>query len=207
MRHPKEIFLSSPSRIYCFADTVEMGRKLLDAGAKIIQLRNKTADDLTFKKIAQETQFIQRQYADTVLIINDRVNIAIEIGVDGVHVGQEDEDCREVRQRVPDTMILGVSARYPHLAVAAEKAGATYVGTGAVFETPTKPDAPVIGIEGLRSVVEAIQIPVVAIGGITAQNVHAVCQSGVRYAAVISDINAAPDVAKAFRILAELSEN
>ena len=207
MRRPKEIFLSNPSRIYCFADTVEMGRKLLDAGARIIQLRNKTADDLTFIKIAKEIQSLQRLYEDTVFIINDRVDIAVEIGADGVHVGQEDEDFRNVRRRLPEDMIVGVSARYPNLAAEAEETGATYVGAGAVFPTPTKPDATVIGMEGLRAVVEAIRIPVVAIGGITAQNVRGVCRSGVRYAAVISDINAAPDAAAAFRRLAELSRD
>ncbi len=207
MGRAKEVFLSSPSRIYCFADTVEMGRKLFEAGARVIQLRNKTADDMTFKKIAKEIQSLQRMYPDTVFIINDRVDIALEIGADGVHVGQEDEDFRVVRERLPDDMIVGVSARYPHLAAEVEKAGATYVGAGAVFPTPTKPDAAVIGIDGLRAVVEAVRIPVVAIGGITAQNVRDVCRLGVRYAAVISDINAAPDVAAAFRRLVELSED
>ena len=206
MRDAKKIFLSTPSRTYCFADTVDMARKLLEAGARIIQLRNKTADDSTFKHVAKEIQSLMRRYDDAVFIINDRVDIASEIGADGVHVGQEDEDFRTVGKRLPEDMIVGVSARFPHLAQAAESAGATYVGAGAVFPTPTKPEAAVIGVEGLRAVIETIRIPVVAIGGITAQNVREVFRTGVRYAAVISDINAAPDVAAAYERLVALSK-
>lgn len=207
MREPKDIFLSCPSRIYCFADTVEMCRTLLDAGAKIIQLRNKAADNETFREIALEMQSLKQRYEDTVLIVNDRVDIAVEIGADGIHVGQKDENFREVVKRVPGRMIVGVSARYPHLAVDAETTGADYVGTGALFPTPTKPNAPDIGIEGLSAVIEAVKIPVVAIGGITAQNVQSVCRAGARYAAIISDINTAPDPGAAFNNLEELTKD
>jgi thiamine-phosphate pyrophosphorylase len=207
MRSPKDIFLSCPSRIYCFADTVKMCRTLLEAGARIIQLRNKTADDTAFKQIAREMKSLKQQYEDTVLIINDRVDIAVEIDADGIHVGQKDEDFKEVVKRVPGGMIVGVSTRFPQLAAAAEETGATYVGTGAVFPTPTKPDAPDIGIEGLRAVIETVSIPVVAIGGITAQNVQAVCRAGARYAAIISDINGAPDPGEAFKTLDELTRS
>ena len=166
MRNAVDIFLRTPARIYCFADTVELCRTLLDAGARVIQLRHKTADDAAFGRAVEMLDCV-RSYEDAVLIVNDRVDIALDIGADGIHVGQEDRDCREVVRRAPASMIVGVSARYPDVARSAAAAGATYVGAGAVFATPTKPEAVVIGLKGLQAVVAAVDIPVVAIGGIT----------------------------------------
>jgi thiamine-phosphate pyrophosphorylase len=145
-----------------------------------------------------------KSFEDAVLIVNDRVDIALDIGADGIHVGQEDRDCREVVRQAPASMIVGVSARYPDLARSAAVAGATYVGTGAVFATPTKPEAVVIGLTGLQAVVKAVDIPVVAIGGITQASLRPVLETSVRYAAVLSGINDAPDPAAALhRFLAE----
>jgi thiamine-phosphate pyrophosphorylase len=96
-------------------------------------------------------------------------------------------------------MIVGVSARYPDEARAAAAAGATYVGAGALFATPTKPEAVVIGLQGLQAVMAAVDIPVVAIGGITIESVRPVLKTGVRYCAVISGINDTPDPAAALR--------
>ena len=204
MRNAKDIFLRSPSRIYCFADTVELCRLLLDAGARVIQLRHKTADDVAFRRLAAEMLACVRSCEDAVLIVNDRVDIALEIGADGIHVGQEDLDFREVVRRAHPSMIVGVSGRYPGEARAAAAAGATYVGAGAVFATPTKPEAVVIGLQGLQAVVAAVDISVVAIGGITLANVRPVLKTDVRYCAVISAINDAPDpVAALRRFLAE----
>jgi thiamine-phosphate pyrophosphorylase len=199
MRHSKDIFLSNPSRIYCFADTVERCRTLLTAGSRVIQFRHKTADDASFATVAREILACVRSFEDAVLIVNDRVDIALEVGADGVHVGQEDLDFREVVRRAPSSMIVGVSARYPALARAAAAAGATYVGAGAVFATPTKPEAVVIGLKGLQEVVEALDIPVVAIGGIRPENLRSVLATGVRYCAVISGINDSPGPASAVR--------
>jgi thiamine-phosphate pyrophosphorylase len=203
--NPKDIFLRSPGRIYCFADSAALCRRLLDAGARVIQLRHKTADDTAFKRIAAEMQALVRTFEDAVLIVNDRVDIALAIGADGIHVGQEDLDYREVVSRAPDTMIVGVSARTADLARTAASAGATYVGAGAVFATPTKPEADVIGLPGLREVIAAVGIPVVAIGGITAENLKMVLESGVRYCAIISAINDAPDPGAALHRLLAIS--
>lgn len=200
-RNPKDIFLRNPGRIYCFADNAALCRTLLDAGARVIQLRHKTADDPAFRRIAAELLALVRSFEDAVLIVNDRVDIALEIGADGIHVGQEDRNYREVLSRAPAAMIVGVSTRTPDLARAAAGAGATYVGAGAVFATPTKPEAVVIGMPGLRQVVAAVDIPVVAIGGIAAANLRAVLEAGVRYCAVISGINDAPDPGTALRRL------
>jgi thiamine-phosphate pyrophosphorylase len=201
----KSIFLRHPGRIYCFADTLEICRVLLEAGARVIQLRHKTAGADEFLQLARAMLAEARRYEDALLIVNDRVDIAIEAGADGIHVGQEDLDAREVLRRAPQEMILGVSARTPAEARAAAAAGADYIGAGSVFATPTKADAVVIGLPGLREVTAAVDLPVVAIGGITRTNLRSVLQTGVRYAAIISDINAAPDPAAAFRELVALS--
>jgi thiamine-phosphate pyrophosphorylase len=204
MPNNREIFLRTPSRIYCFADTVELCRRLLEAGARVIQLRHKTADDATFRHLAAEILTCVRHFENALLIVNDRVDIALEVGADGIHVGQEDLDFREVIRRAGPSMIVGVSARYPEPARAAAAAGATYVGAGAVFATPTKPEAVVIGLQGLQAVVEAVDIPVVAIGGINLDSVRAVLKTGARYCAVLSGINDRPDPAAALqRFLAE----
>jgi thiamine-phosphate pyrophosphorylase len=204
MRHPKEIFLRNPNRIYCFADTVEGCRDLFAAGARVVQLRHKTAGDAAFANLARQMLACARSFEEAVLIVNDRVDIALDIGADGIHVGQEDLGFREVLRRAPAAMIVGVSARYPVLARAAATAGATYVGAGAVFATPTKPEAVVIGLEGVRAVVAAVEIPVVAIGGISPGNLRSVLETGVRYCAVLSGINDAPDPAAALNgLLAE----
>jgi thiamine-phosphate pyrophosphorylase len=201
MKEAKARFLESPTRIYCFAETLKDCATLLNAGAKIIQFRNKHADDQVFRDMAREMLALTRRHEDCVLIVNDRVPIAVELGVDGIHIGQGDGDHRSIISGVPPWMIVGVSARYPELAQEAAEAGATYVGAGAVFPSSTKPDAPVIGIEGLRAVVERVAVPVVAIGGITGENIQEVLDAGARYCAVISAVNLAEDAAGAYRLL------
>lgn len=199
MRNAKDRFLHSPCRVYCFADSVAMGRALLDAGARTIQLRNKTVGDEDFRRMAAELLMYVRRFEDALLIINDRVDVAVAVGADGVHVGQQDLACVDVVQRVPEPMLIGISARYPEAARQAADEGADYLGTGSVFATGTKPEARVIGLQGLKAVIAAVQIPVVAIGGISALNIRPVLDSGARYAAVIGAINAAPDPAAAYR--------
>jgi thiamine-phosphate pyrophosphorylase len=201
----KSTFASHLGRIYCFADTPGICHVLLGAGARVIQLRHKTAGDAEFRRLAHAMLAEVRRFTDALLIVNDRVDIAIEVGADGIHVGQEDLDAREVLRRAPQAMLLGVSARTPAEARAAAAAGADYIGAGSVFATPTKADAVVIGLSGLREVAAAVELPMVAIGGITRANLRSVLRTGVRYAAIISDINAAPDPAAAYRELAALS--
>lgn len=203
----RQRFLQSPCRVYCFADRPALGKILLDAGARIIQLRNKVVDDREYQRMARELLAHVRRFEDAVLIINDRVDIAVAVGADGVHVGQEDRACVQVRRQVPAEMIVGVSARYPDLAQRAAIGGADYVGTGSVFATGTKPGAAVIGPAGLQAVVAAVDIPVVAIGGITADNLRQVLACGARYAAVISAINTAADPGAAYREMEAIAGN
>ncbi len=180
--------------IYCFADNMSICKNLLRGGAKIIQLRDKHTDDKAFYNMAREMLPVIRTFDDAILIINDRVDIAVDIRADGIHIGQKDENYQEVIRRVPDNMIVGVSVDTVKEAVEAEQAGASYLGAGSVFPTPTKDDAVVIGIDGLRSIVQAVKIPVVAIGGISMENIQQVMETGTHYYAIISEINNSQDI-------------
>ena len=190
--------------IYCFADTLPLCKKLLDGGAKVIQLRDKHADNKAFYQKAIEMLSLVRQYDETIFIINDRVDIALKIKADGIHIGQEDENFHEVLACLPDDMIIGVSVDTVHQAVEAEKAGASYIGAGSVFPTPTKSDATVIGINALRDIVKSVSIPVVAIGGITLQNIRQAMETGVRYFAMISEVNNTKDISARLKELFEI---
>ena len=196
----KQLFLKNDKKgIYSFADTPELCKTLLDSGARLLQFRAKNVDDRTFYKTAKKMLSIIRTYDDAVLIINDRVDIAIALAADGIHIGQKDESCARVIKRVPEDMIVGVSVKTTKDALKAEHAGATYLGAGAVFPTETKPESQVIGIQGLSSIVKAIHIPVVAIGGISLDNVQQVFKAGAHYCAVISQINNSNNIAASLK--------
>lgn len=188
-------FQTDRREVYCFADTPSLCGTLLAAGAKVIQLREKKCDDAAFLRLAEQMAERVRQHPGAVLIVNDRVSAALAVRADGVHVGQEDADYRDVLRRVPAGMIVGVSVDTVEQALAAERAGVHYIGAGAVFATPTKKDAQVIGLDGLRAITAAVKIPVVAIGGISLANIHAVAAAGAHYFAIISEINQAADPA------------
>ena len=138
-------------------------------------------------------------------VINDDVDIAVESGADGVHVGQEDLEASLARERLGPGKIIGVSAHNAAEARRAEAAGADYIGSGAAFATSTKETAAPIGPEGLRAVVEAVSIPVVAIGGISRENIGRLEGLGLAGVAVVSALFAAPDVEAAARELSELA--
>jgi len=189
-----KLFQTDRRDIYCFADSVELCERLLDAGAGIIQLREKTLDDDAFRQLAKEMVHRVNQVENAVLIINDRVDIAIEVRAHGIHVGQGDEDVKGVISRVPDHMIIGVSVGNVREAREAKQAGADYVGAGAIFPTATKSDADIIGLDGLRSIVAGCDVPVVAIGGITRENISQVRNAGAHYFAMISEVNHTDDI-------------
>jgi thiamine-phosphate diphosphorylase len=201
MKSSLERFHNATGRVYCIVDSLLLCGQLLDAGARVIQLRHKTAEEHVFRRMAREMLEMVRLFEDAVLIVNDRVDVAVEVGADGVHVGQADEDFRAVIQRVPLEMIVGVSARYPGPAAAAERAGAAYIGSGSVFATATKPDAVLIGPAGVRAVVAAVKIPVVAIGGISVDNIREAAKTGARFFAAISALGEDPEPGAALRRL------
>ena len=170
--------------------------KALKGGVTFLQLREKNLDEEDFMKEAREIKALCRKYK-VPLIINDNVEIAREIDADGVHVGQSDMEAGDVRAKLGSDKIIGVSAQTVEQAILAEKHGADYLGVGAVFPTGSKDDADDVSYETLKAICEAVSIPVIAIGGITQENVKELAGSGICGIAVISAIYAQKDIRKA----------
>lgn len=180
-------------------------RKSIEGGATFIQLREKNLNDADFLKEAQELQKLCREY-NVPFVINDNVEIAMQMNADGVHVGQEDMNAAEVRAKIGKEKILGVSAQTVEQAILAEQQGADYLGVGAVFSTGSKDDADSVSIETLKQICSAVSIPVIAIGGITKENVSELSGSGICGIAVISAIYAQADIKAAAHELKEKVE-
>ena len=170
--------------------------KALKGGVTFLQLREKNLDEEDFMKEARKIKALCKKYK-VPLIINDNVEIAREIDADGVHVGQSDMEAGDVRAKLGPDKIIGVSAQTVEQAVLAEKHGADYLGVGAVFPTGSKEDADDVSYETLKAICEAVSIPVIAIGGITQENVKELAGSGICGIAVISAIYAQQDIRKA----------
>lgn len=170
--------------------------KALKGGVTFLQLREKNLDEEDFMKEARKIKALCKKYK-VPLIINDNVEIAREIDADGVHVGQSDMEAGDVRAKLGPDKIIGVSAQTVEQAVLAEKHGADYLGVGAVFPTGSKDDADDVSYETLKAICEAVSIPVIAIGGITQENVKELAGSGICGIAVISAIYAQQDIRKA----------
>lgn len=171
-------------------------KESLDGGVTFLQLREKELDEVHFLEEAKELQQLCREY-QVPFIVNDNVDIAIAIDADGVHVGQSDMEAGDVRAKLGSDKIIGVSAQTVEQAILAEKHGADYLGVGAVFPTGSKDDADDVSYETLKAICEAVSIPVIAIGGITQENVKELAGSGICGIAVISAIYAQKDIRKA----------
>ena len=176
----------------------------IKAGVTFIQLREKHLDFESFLKQAKAIKAVTDRYAIP-FVINDNTELALACGADGVHVGQLDMATGDVRRRIGKDKILGVSVQTVKQAVLAEKSGADYLGVGAVFPTSTKQDADVVSFDTLREICAAVAIPVVAIGGISKENVLALSGSGVDGIAVVSAIFAQPDIVAAAAELRRLA--
>ena len=183
----------------------EQVEEAIKGGVTFVQLREKNLDEESFLNEALEIQKLCRKY-DVPFVINDNVKIAKKINADGVHVGQSDMEAENVRVILGDDKILGVSAQTVEQAVLAEKHGADYLGVGAVFPTGSKADAEDVSYETLNAICEAVSIPVVAIGGISAGNVLTLKCSGISGIAVISAIFAVEDIKSATKNLKQLTE-
>ena len=170
-----------------FLKTIE---EAINGGVSVVQIREKTADTLEFYNLALKVKEITTKY-NVPLIINDRVDVALAIDADGVHVGQSDMPCDVTRKLIGENKILGVSAATIDEAKKAEKDGADYIGTGAVFPTSTKDDAPSITKKDLKNIVDSINIPVVAIGGINIENANELKNTGISGLSVVSAIMSA----------------
>lgn len=179
--------------------------KALKGGVTFVQLREKALDEQAFLEEAKEIQKLCEQY-HVPFVINDNVEIAAQIGADGVHVGQSDMEAGDVREKLGPDRIIGVSAQTVEQAVRAQERGADYLGVGAVFPTGSKADAVEVSHETVRAITEAVDIPVIAIGGITKDNVSELSGTGICGIAVISAIFAQTDIEGAARVLKERTE-
>jgi thiamine-phosphate pyrophosphorylase len=172
-------------------------------GVTVVQYREKSASTRRMMEEARELRQLCRA-GGVPFIVNDRIDVALAVDADGVHVGQDDMPAPLARRLIGKRRILGVSAADVDEARKAEEQGADYVGASPVFATPTKPDAPPpVGIDGLRRMAGAVSIPVVAIGGMNAENARSIILAGAAGVAVISAIVGARDVEAAARAIRE----
>ncbi|MBC5778698.1 thiamine phosphate synthase [Blautia difficilis] len=171
-------------------------KESLEGGVTFLQLREKELDEEHFLEEARELQKLCREY-QVPFVINDNVDIAAAINADGVHVGQSDMEAGDVRAKLGPNKIIGVTAKTVEQAVLAQERGADYLGVGAVFHTDSKADAKEISFDTLKDICKAVSIPVIAIGGITEENVRELAGSGICGIAVISAIYAQRDIKKA----------
>lgn len=183
---------------------LEVIRAAIAGGATVVQYREKEGTTRQMMEEARALRELARQ-AGVPFIVNDRVDIALAVDADGVHVGQDDMPAPLARKLMGPEKIVGVSVDNLEQALQAERDGADYVGAGPILATPTKPDAaPPIGLEGLAEICRQVSIPVVAIGGINETNAAAVIAAGAAGVAVVSAVVAAPDVEAAARRLREI---
>lgn len=174
-------------------------------GVTMVQLREKDLEKEEFQKEARQIQELCKKH-QVPFLINDNVELAVEIEADGVHVGQHDMEAGQVRQKIGPDKILGVSAQTVEQALKAQAAGADYLGVGAVFPTGTKDDADAVSLDTLKAICQAVDIPVVAIGGIKESNIQALKGSGICGVAVVSAIYAKEDPQAAAAGLRKLTE-
>lgn len=179
-----------------------MAQALL-GGADVVQLRDKQASDAELLAAAKELLKITRP-AGIPLIINDRAEVALEAGADGLHLGQEDGSLAAARAVVGDEMIVGRSTHSPSQALEAEKEGFDYIGVGPVFQTPTKPTYEPVGLDLVRFAARNITIPFVAIGGIDEGNAGLVRQAGASAIAVVRAVMGSADAEMTCRNLRDL---
>ncbi|WP_298537574.1 thiamine phosphate synthase [uncultured Methanobrevibacter sp.] len=175
----------------------------IKGGTTVVQLREKTASTKEFYDLALRVKEITSRYG-VPLLINDRIDIALAVDSEGVHIGQDDMPADIAREIIGEDKILGVSASTVEEAKKAEKDSADYIGSGAVFPTATKDDADSVSKEELKEIVDSIDIPVVAIGGITVENANTLKGSGIAGFSVVSAIMSAEDPKEASKKLKEI---
>lgn len=200
--------------LYAVTDRAWVGRQslyeqvesALKGGVTCVQLREKDLREDEFLEEALEISSLCKKYK-VPFFINDNVEVAIKCRADGIHVGQEDMAASQVRQKVGNDMMIGVSVHSVEEALEAVKNGADCLGVGAMFSTTTKADADVLPREILQKICEAVDIPVVAIGGISKKNISQLAGTGVDGVALVSAIFGADDIEEECRLLCGLSED
>jgi thiamine-phosphate pyrophosphorylase len=188
-----QLYVIADREVCGVRDIEEVVTQAIEGGAEMIQYRDKTSDDDSFIKMAQKLLAICK-VRNIPFIVNDRVEIAIKIGADGVHVGQEDMPLAEVKKRMSPTKIIGVSALTIEQAMQVEKGGADYVGVGPIFDTSSKRIDKPLGLDLIRQSKDNLNIPFFAIGGINLNNVDDLIRAGGRRIAVISALVTSPSV-------------
>ena len=199
--------------LYAVTDRAWVGRQslyeqvecALKGGATCVQVREKKLGDEDFLEEAKQIAALCKRYG-VPLFINDNVDVAIACGAEGVHVGQEDMAAAKVREKVGNKMMIGVSVHSVEEAKQAVRDGADCLGVGAMFSTSTKTDVDVLPKETLKAICDAVDIPVVAIGGIAQSNVAQLAGSGICGVAVISAIYAAKNIGQASKDLKAATE-
>lgn len=184
---------------------IDCVREALEGGVTLVQYRAKTASSAEMYAEALQLKALCDSFK-VPLIINDRLDIAMAVGAAGVHLGQDDLPCAAARKLLGEDYIIGVSAHNPAEAKAALQSGADYLGCGAVFGTATKADVKKLGTDGLAAICKAKGLPVVGIGGVTADNYREVRAAGADGAAIVSGILAQPDIRTTVRAIARVSE-
>ena len=180
-------------------------REALEGGVTLVQYRAKTASSAEMYAEALQLKALCDSFK-VPLIINDRLDIAMAVGAAGVHLGQDDLPCAAARRILGEDYIIGVSAHNPAEAKAAQQSGADYLGCGAVFSTATKADVKKLGTDGLAAICKAKGLPVVGIGGVTADNYREVRAAGADGAAIVSGILAQPDIRTTVEAIAKVSQ-
>ncbi len=184
--------------------TTEVVGWAIQGGVTVVQLREKGVDTREFVEEALAVRRLLRD-REIPLIVNDRIDVALAVSADGVHLGQRDMPIAMARKILGPDKIIGISAESVDDAVAAEKAGADYLGVSPIYATPTKTDtAAALGLAGLRRVREAVDLPLVGIGGLNAKNAAAAIRHGADGVAVVSAIVSADDPEKAARELFQI---
>ena len=199
--------------LYAVTDRAWLGEKslyeqvgeALAGGVTMVQLREKELAPEEFRQEAESINRLCKQY-HVPLIINDNARLALEVGAAGVHIGQQDMGLSDARKILGEDKIIGVSARTVEQALAAWKGGADYLGSGAVFGTTTKGDASKLPLETFREICRAVEIPVVAIGGVSEKNILQLKGLGASGVAVVSAVFASEDITGAAGRLLELSK-
>ncbi len=184
---------------------IDCVREALEGGVTLVQYRAKTASSAEMYTEALQLKALCDNFK-VPLIINDRLDIAMAVGAAGVHLGQDDLPCSAARKLLGEDYIIGVSAHNPAEAKAALQSGADYLGCGAVFGTATKADVKKLGTDGLAAICKAKGLPVVGIGGVTADNYREVRAAGADGAAIVSGILAQPDIRATVEAIAKVSQ-
>jgi thiamine-phosphate pyrophosphorylase len=200
------------ARLYLILETrvgdrraAEIVEPALRGGVDVVQLRDKSASDHEIVATGRDLRDLCREHG-ALLFVNDRPDLALRCGADGVHMGQHDEQARAVRERVGHLLLIGTSTHSPEQVAAAERSAADYLGIGPVYETPTKPGRAAAGLELVRHAAEHASKPWFAIGGIDAGNAPAVVAAGASRIAVVRAIRDARDPEDAARALRDAIE-